>query len=366
MDCGTGSAHAVAREARVGVLMTHRHVAVSLILIILGVGCSRSRPPVNTTETGSWGKRLVVHEWPSGFYERGTVLEHDFRVINDTDLPIRFDRVQTSCTCTTAELAAKNLDPRGETVLKMALTVGRGRGIREASCVLLDDQGRSWGYRGRVTSHSPLEFATHGRRAYINLGVVDPGEEAASHLDVYTFAEPKRQPSHVEVLGDFQDSIQVHSEDCGVTTLPDGFRKRTTRLNIRLRGQSASGVRKCEVGIGCRVGEELIEGKASVTWEVRSRYRIEPKRVHLGAFRGDEPIKKSIGLKRFDSKAVMISAVRTRSPAIISEVNSTESSATVTLMVTPGLLSGPLYEEVRIELDDPVEPVIVVPLSLFR
>ncbi len=366
MDCGTGGAHAVALADPVGVLTTHRLVAVAFFLVILGVGCSESQSPVNTTETGSWKKRLVVHEWPSGFHERGTVLEHEFQVINDTDSPVRFDRVQTSCTCTTAELTTKNLDPREETVLKMALTVARGRGIREASCVLLDDQRRSWVYRGRVTSHSPLELATHGRRAYINLGVVDPGEEAASHLDVYTFAEPKRQPPHVQVLGDVQDSIRVHSEDCGVTTLPDSFRKRTTRLSFMLRGQSASGVRKCEVGIGCRVDDELIEGTASVTWEVRSGYCVEPKRVHLGAIRGNEPIKKSIELKRFDNKAVLISAVCTRSPAIISEVNSTESAATVTLTVTPGRLNGPLYEEVRIELDDPVEPVIVVPLSLFR
>ncbi len=343
-------------------------VCLTAIFFLVAGGCVQSRAPEEMDTEGKWVAEKATHRFPADFHKRGAVLRHDFEVVNDTDMSVRFEHVRTSCTCTTADLSAKTLGPHEKAVLSVSLTTTSLHGIQGASSVLIDSKGRPWIYRMTAMSYSPMQFSGGGLRSYVSLDVSNPGEQATGEVEIHTFGRPGGEPPYVDVLGDVPEPIHVQPRVSCVTTFPDGFQRRTTILTFKLAEQSVSGMRKSCVGISCLADGKLVEGTVVLTWETRSMYRVQPNHLYLGAFQGTEGIVcGDVVLERVDGMPVEISTVQVHNPAVVAKVVDPNSKKTHVLRLSVDIdqLDGPLYDDVRVEMNDSTNQVIVIPLSLF-
>lgn len=334
-------------------LLTIRMLAPLLIAIVLG--CSKSQPQVDSRYTVmKLSEREASCELPSDFYQLPTVLKHQFRVMNDTNSPVRIDRIKSSCSCTSAELVSRELASGEDTLLHMAIVLQKN-GTQRAICTLIDDSDRVWVLKIRVTSYARLGFGEPALRrdpSYVSFGMLDPGEGATRTVNVYTCSEPDRQPPKLELIDIPAEPVRVLSKDCGIVTSSDGFHKRITMLTFDLSEQRVPGVHETKITIGCNTAGEFNARDVILAWRVRSLYRVRPERIYLG-YIDDLPqkVEREVVVERVDGEPLIITAVRASHPIIEVMAPTLISAAKKQVLLTVDLthIAGTFLGEVVIE-----------------
>jgi uncharacterized protein DUF1573 len=334
-------------------------------------GCSRGVPVAGEGGCARLSQPSVSHVMPSGFYQSGEVLRHEFRVFNDTESVVRLGPVRTSCSCTTAELSRKEVRPGKEILLRMSLALQKRSGKQAAQCVLSDDTGSHWLYRISATSYPLLEFAKGGDHAYVQLGILDPGDSASGAVDVFAYADSKQGAPEVELQGE-PSVLNAELHDLGVEVLPDGFRKRHERVLIELPGQTMPGLHKEEIVVTARRnGSEAARSvTATVVWQVKSLFSLEPSRVSLGVLgkSGAGEVHRTIAVKRVDGEPLCVGAVRATHHGIVVERTNriSRNETQVAIVVDTDAFAGPVCGEVVIATLHPAQPEVAVPVTGFR
>ena len=307
---------------------------------------------------------------PSGFYEAGTVLRHEFRVANDTDSVVRLALVSTSCSCTTAEVSRREVQPGEETLLQMSLTLEKASGKRSARCVLSDDHGKRWVFGISATSYPLMEFAEGSDHAYPHLGTFNPGEGGSATVDVFTYADANGQPPRIEIGRVSSTRLEAKLQGGGVEALSDGFRRRREQVLIELPNQREPGLHKANIAIGCRSRKASETVRITAIWQVRSLYSVEPERIALGLL-GDaegEKIRRTVTVRRMDGKPLTGITAKSSHPGISIEglTSGACNAKDVTVVVDTGAISGSLCGEVSIDTHDAVQSALIIPVVGFR
>lgn len=349
-----------------------RIVIVVFILFTIGalLGWSRYMPLEDIGVDCKLSQQFTSYTMPSGFYEPGAVVRHEFRIVNDTFSTVRFSSVRTSCTCTTAALTCRKVEPAAVTLLQMSLKLVDASGRRNARCVLIDDNGKYWVFTLTAISYPAMEFAQGGNHAFVSMGMLNPGEDGSGIVDVFTHADPNEEPPQIEVKDVPSEPLKIELQRLAVETLSDGFRRRHTQVLIQLPKQTASGLHKADVVIGCRSGCASRTANITAVWQVKSFYDVEPERISLGILDDVEAreVRRMVTVERGDGKRLNIISVRSSHPGITFEGPNRISTnrERITVVVHTTFFAGPVCGELLIATDAPVQSTIVVPVVGFR
>ncbi len=310
------------------------------------------------------------HTLPSGFFEPGTVLGHDFRIVNDTGSVVRLGRVRTSCSCATAELSRSEVLPGEETVLTMSLRLTKASGRRSAHCVLGNDNGKSWKYRISATSYPVMEFADGGSNTYAHIGTFMPGNTGSSTVDVFVYAEPNDPLPSIEVSADPGTPLQAELEGNEDDSLPDGFERRRARVRLQLPRQTKPGLHKANIAVACRSEKASQTGKITAIWQVKSLYSVAPERIGLGVLgeAESERIRRKIAVKRIDGRPLGRITARSSHPGITVEgpISLSGNAEEWTIVVDTAAIAGALCGEVSLDTHNRVQSPLIVPVVGFR
>jgi hypothetical protein len=355
---------------RVGYYVACTLVVGTSSILSLACGCAERAPATNQDGRSRFSREVTEYVIPSGFYRAGTVLRHEFRIVNDTDSVVRLALVSSSCSCATAEVSRKEVQPGEETSVKMTLRLASASGKRNARCVLGDDKDKRWVFEISATSYPLMEFAEGGSHAYPHLGTFDPGEGASAAVDVFTYAGPNEEPPRIELDRVPGNVLETQVRSGGVEALSDGFRRRREQVLIRLPNQTEPGLHKADIAVRCRSAEASERARITAIWQVRSLYSVEPDRIGLGVLRDaeGEKIRRTVTVKRIDGKPLRGSTAKSSHPAISIEGPTCGSSNAerVTIVVDTGAIAGPLCGEVSIDTHDPLQSPLTVPVVGFR
>ncbi|TBR18134.1 DUF1573 domain-containing protein [bacterium] len=82
------------------------YMLLALSVLFFWISCSHAQDKVNSSLEAQDDPRYV---WDSGKVSKSEILEHTFILPNDSRYTLKIKNVQTSCSCTTAEIKNKIL-----------------------------------------------------------------------------------------------------------------------------------------------------------------------------------------------------------------------------------------------------------------
>lgn len=137
-------------------------------------GCSSGEPATAIPASPPSNPMVRVFQIPPRFVEETTRLEYDAPVKNETGRFVRFTGVQRSCSCTAAELGARELSPGEATTLHFDIDLRHRKGPQKFVCRLLEEGGPEWTYALETTLYERAHFAETGMTHF---GMTDPNAE---------------------------------------------------------------------------------------------------------------------------------------------------------------------------------------------
>ncbi len=299
------------------------------------------------------GPRLVLEEsaFEFGTVERGTTVEHTFRLPNRGDAELRLDHVKSSCGCTVAVVSDQTIAPAAEGRVVVTLDTTRliGRTTKTITVYTNDPDTPAVGLSvaGRVTADMvvtpPVLYFGRVRRGEVvrREVTVAPGREGASFVvervehsnpGIRARVEPRAdapgQRIVVELdrdvpLGRFSETLVLH------TTSP-----REPELRLPVLGS--------------------VEGDVVVL----------PPQVTFGVTRGGAPAERDLYVRNRGTRPITLRRVVVPERIATCSVDVLEEGQEyrLTVKLREGLPKGKVEGAVEIFTDHPEESRLVVPL----
>lgn len=331
-----------------------------VVACLLGGGCGETEQDRPGQAVHSHG--VAFRELPAVFSDEEAEVSTEFRVVNDSDKAVRFERVMSSCGCTIAKLDKTELAPGEGTTLHMAVDMSRFLGRREVSCVFRDDRGVARRYRVAVTGYERVEFEQSE-----SFGVIEPGRAASVQLAVILRGREDEPPPRLSAVDTGFADLVCRFDEGEVTVEPGGVVTRRAELTLDLKPQSVGGPLTSELSAVSLSGGRRFTGSTTICWTVRTPYVVEPRRLFFGALRtADGPVEREVTLERADGKGVVVRSVESSHPAVRAFVKPSGDDRKVIICVvldSAELEDSVLLAKVTVETNDHGQPVIVIPVA---
>jgi len=259
------------------------------------------------------------------------------------------------------------LAPGEETFLEVEVQMTRDGGKRRVGCVLEAADGRQWSHVVETVAYPYLQFAD--RLENVAFGELDPGQRTERVLRVWLHAPGLNSaPPTIISVESGDPAVVCRVERYGpVEVLPDrSGTRRAAEVRVRVAASGESGPHAVP---GCvRFAGEGISGERSFTisWVVRSRYELYPRRVHLGSVaKHASPFRRRVLIRRADGGAFRLVSAREDVPGVrVCAVEpGARGSSVITLEVSPGLLPEVFCGKVVLRTDDPLQPELSLVVS---
>ena len=340
-----------------------------LLVPVAGAWCYFGRAPKQdgpAPETPADG-HYVTHALPPVFLDVDPQIKHRFEVVNDTAGPVRFARVQPSCSCSSAELGAKELAPGEKTVLDIAADLRGDLGPRRLHCRLITDNEGPWLYELTTTVYTRVEFSGGTQVA---LGSFNPGERVTRELGVHLHSPPGTEAARLLAVRSPDDQVGVAVGDGEDSTLPDGVVRRRVPLTLTLLPQSLPGKHEVLLRATGKHGDTEFQASLPLYWHVKSLYEVGPQRVFFGKV-GQEagPVSKKVLVRRSDGKPFSVRNLTASHPAVgvtAGEPSAPRAEHELTVTLDPIRVQSHLWAQVRLETDYALQPTLEVPVAAVR
>lgn len=330
-------------------------------------GCA-TREPVNAAQEHQFPTRDIVRTFriPPFFVEEHPNLRHDVPVRNDTGQTVRFSHVRQSCTCVGAvNLESKELPPGQETTLHFDIDVSRRTGPQRFICYLVEERGTEWTYELETTLYQRARFAEDGS---LHFGMVNPKAEEVRQTEFRLYAESAAGfPRDVMFRSD-SDCLRVEAEPCNDEQLPDGIIFRKIPLKIHLKAPATPGLKNVALHAKYVCGTEKREVPTGVDWNVRTLVSITPSQAYFGTIDSSSPerIERRVTLQSPDGRAIRIKKVTTSQPEQVDcRIDGPHEGTRIRLVLALNTKSfkKPLWDEVVVEIDNPLQPSVKIPIA---
>jgi hypothetical protein len=331
----------------------------TLPAVLLVAGCAAKPEPAVTAPAAQDAQSPSVTVRLPSFLADGThLLRHTFAVVNSSGKSVRFREVKRSCGCSDAQLARRALAAGEETSLAVNVNPRGWHGPHRFSFQLIPQEDiPPWSYTIESTIYQPAQFSV----PTLFLGGIEPRLAGKEKVFLFTFARGVPPASLVSVRSDCADITVSPLKDC-VESLPDGFVKRSTPLEISLAPQSDGGQKQCQVYTTLSAPDHK-EVALPVKWNVMSYYKIAPARAtfEVGAKEKGQPVTQRIEIRRIDNRPARILAVLVSNNALTATAQANTATSTVFLTLATSAVSTPIAGEVTLTTDDLNQPELSIP-----
>jgi hypothetical protein len=302
---------------------------------------------------------------PPVFVDETSSLRHEVLVKNDTGRPVRFTGVRQSCACAGAtKLAALELEPEQETTLQFDIDLRQRKGPQHFVCYLVEANGNEWTYTLETTLYARAHFADTGM---IHFGMVDPKADEVRETQFYLHAENQQAlPESVSFRTD-SDFLRVEVGPGIDEEQPDGTAGRRFLVRLRLRSPDAPGLSQAGVVADVERQGKKQQLQSGVTWNVRTLCSVVPSQAYFGTVDPSSPtlVERRVLIRRADGQPVAIKKIEAPCSAVRCSVEKTPDASTgrLLLVLDPKAMDGPLWGEVTVEIDHPVQRVVRIPVA---
>ncbi len=348
----------------------HRPLCCGLLACLLLsslCGCA-SKQPANAAQEKQTATRDIVRTFriPPVFIEAHPQLRYDVPVKNDTGETVRFSHVRRSCTCVGAvELESKELAPGQETVLHFDIDVSHRKGAQRFVSYLVEEGGGEWTYELETTLYERACFAEVGS---LHFGMVNPKAEEVRQTEFRLYAESAAELPHEVAFRSGSDCLRIEAEPSSDERLPDGIIFRKMPLKIHLKAPATPGLQNVSLHAQYVWGTEKREVPTGVDWNVRTLVSITPSQTYFGTIDSSSPerIERRVTLQSPDGRALRIKKVTTSQPEQVDcRIEGPHEGTTIRLLLALNTkaLKKPLWDEVVVEMDNPLQPSVKVPIA---
>lgn len=303
---------------------------------------------------------------PPIFIEDHPNLRYDVPVKNETGKTVRFSGVRQSCSCMGAvNLESKELAPGQETILHYDIDVSRRKGLQRFICHLVEEGGGEWTYELETRLYERAGFAEVGS---LHFGMVNPKAEEARQTEFHLYAESAAKlPREVAFRSDSK-CLRIEAEPSNDEQLPDGIIERTIPLKIHLKAPAMPGLQNVSLHANFFQGTEKREIPIGVVWNVRTLVSITPAQVYFGTIDSSSPerIERRVTLQSPDGSTLTAKRVRTSQPELVQcRIDGPHEGASILLLfvLDAKALKMPLWGEVVVEMDNPLQPSVKIPIA---
>lgn len=340
---------------------------LACLFLLLHCGCI-SKDSVNAVQGDQTAARELVHTFriPSIFVEDHPNLRYDVPVKNGTGKTVRFSHIRQTCTCMGAvDLESKQLDPGQETILHFDIDVSHRKGPQRFVCFLVEEGGGEWRYELETTLYEHARFAEDGA---LHFGMVNPKAEEVRQTEFRLYADSTTRLPHEVVFGSNSDCLRVEAEPSSEERLPDGIVFRKIPLKIHLKAPATPGLRNVSLNAKYVAGTEKREVPTAIDWNVRTLVSITPSQAYFGTIDSSSPerIERRVTLQSPDGRALRIKKVTSAQPEQVDcRIEGPHEGTTIRLVLAlkTKSLKKPLWDEVMVEMDSPLQPSVKIPIA---
>jgi hypothetical protein len=256
------------------------------------------------------------------------------------------------------------LGPGQETTLHFDIDLRHRKGPQQFVCRLVEEGGAEWTYTLETTLYERARFAEVGSTHF---GMVDPGVQEVRETHFYLCAEsPQALPQEVSFRTN-SDHVRVEAGPGTIETNPDGIGVRKIPVKFRLRAPTRPGLESASVYATVAWPKEKQEVLAGVDWNVRTLISISPAQAYFGMVdpTSSGRIERRVTVRRPDGRPLVVKGVKASCPQVRCSVQEPRDGPTAVLLLDldPKEVTKPLWGEVVLETDHPVQAIVKIPVA---
>lgn len=311
-------------------------------------------------------KPEVVVVIPPRFCVDGDEVVTEIPITNDQDQSVVFQKIQTTCGCSSATLSQMSLQPGQTTNLRVAID-SRGRiGPQSINVTLLDDNSQPWRYRVETTLFVPVEFDVPN--AFLPLGQLVGGSELNREIGLIL-----RGGIGLHLPSEFRSTSSSGGVTIGLPTtsqspvyIEHGCQTRKLSCSVKWKVPTIPGDFSGWIDLQYSYNGSNRKTRLSYCGYVTSQFDISPKYV---VFTVDNTYSsRRILLRRTDGLPLRITKSISSFDGVTAHyTNSNEAKVVVVeLRVRPDLVEKNISGEVEFQTNLAAQPILKVPFAVLR
>lgn len=298
---------------------------------------------------GTWGDGLFDElSKDFGSVPRGAVLQHGFKIKNNTKDVVGLAGVRSSCGCTSAQLSKRYLQPGEETLLQVRMDSGRFRGLKTITLYVKLDRPEGTEVRIWVKANSRDDVAVNPE--VIDFKTVRAGEGGQAKIQVRFFGMPDAEIESVSAASGY---LRANVLETGHSELESIF-----LIQIDLDKQAPVGKWYSDIWLDTN-HQSSAKIRIPVRMEVVSALVASPASVEFGSIDSGKEMERRVVVRG----AAPFRLIKIECPdGIQAKFSSDQAKAThVITLIAKGRAAGLLHGEIRVFTDLAESSVLSLP-----
>jgi len=302
-------------------------------------------------QAGTWADGLFDElSKDFGSVPRGAVLQHGFKIKNNTKDVVGLAGVRSSCGCTSAQLSKRYLQPGEETHLLVRMDSGRFRGLKTITLYVKLDRPEATEVRIWVKANSRDDIAVNPE--VIDFKTVRTGEGGQAKIQVRFFGMPDAE---IEGVSAGSGYIRAKVIETGQTDLESIF-----SVQVDLDKQAPVGRWYSDIWLDTN-HQSSAKIRIPVRMEVVSALVASPATVEFGAIESGKEMERRVVVRG----ASPFRLLKIEGPESVKARFSSDQAKTthVVTLIAKGAALGPFFGEIRVLTDLAESPVLALPIQ---
>jgi hypothetical protein len=202
-----------------------------------------------------------------------------------------------------------------------------------------------------------------------SFGLINPREDVRKEIGFYTCELPGMVPCKLVSVETNSEQLAVETDVGRVEAFARQAIKRNTNLHLRLSPGAVPGLSSADVTVTYLDDGRARQATIHVRWNVRSLFSISPARAFFGDVGNiTKPIERPIYIQREDGEPLTIRNIRSSCTAVAWTLNLDGARVrhSIVLSLDPTKLEEALWDEVIVETDHPLQPIVKIPFAAYR
>jgi len=284
-----------------------------------------------------------------GSVPRGAVLQHGFKIKNNTKDVVGLAGVRSSCGCTSAQLSKRYLQPGEETLLQVRMDSGRFRGLKTITLYVKLDRPEGTEVRIWVKANSRDDVAVNPE--VIDFKTVRAGEGGQAKIQVRFFGMPD---ADIEGVSSASGYLRSNVLETSHTELESIF-----LIQVDLDKRAPVGKWYSDIWLDTN-HQFSAKIRIPVRMEVVSELVASPGIVEFGSIESGKEMERRVVVRG----ATPFRLIKIEGPDGIQAIFSSDQakSTHVITFIAKGKAAGLLQGEVRVFTDLAESPVLALPI----
>jgi hypothetical protein len=333
--------------------------------VVSSPGCSRHAPEAQAPSAEPRQELPpVTFDFGAVFGDDTPEISHDFAIQNETGELLTLRKVRCSCTCTSSDLPAEELQPGAKTMFTIRANLLGRDGAQRFYCVLADQKGTERSFEMTAVVRQHFGFVPSVAR----FDECDPNAEFKQSVEFRQHAKTEAELPQLGVWPKGDEGLTVRPGQPRIERNQDGTVTRISPLELRVIAGALAGTHTTAVLAPFRVPESSPAQYLYVSWTVRNLYEIDPVRVVFAAPANlGEPEKRRVTICRADGRALRVVSCRASEGSLNVATSTEDAGKTVVLSLARKQITSaePVWGEVELRTNHPAQPQVIIPYAML-